>query len=976
MAASTEEMAASLTMEDVPIKLRCAACQASLPEACPVCLHEPIKKEDCRPNKALRTTVKVFLKKKIIDRENMRKAKELSDKAVAAPPATPLQEQTSIPRPSETPAPTATEAAGNGVEAKQSSREQSQIFQVSKDGEEKAADAVVPTESQKDVPQMSIESPGLELPRQDSAQTAGDGSIGQDKTDENGKSSEQQQISGQTQQWANTNGMGQGMNTAGFGLDGANGFPNMGVNGMGEFSQMMQFMPNGMPNPIMGAFPNMMGMPGMMDPSMMSQGMYGGFGGQGMGMNGMNMGMGFDAGQGAFGGGFNGQPSWNAGQNKFNQNAYGGQAGSDFGANAGSYGAGYNMPPQHQGNFNQMTHHQNYSNNDFYHGHHGQGFQARGRGRGRGYQNYGRGRGGYNQFNQYNQAAQGNYANNDGFHQQTPSEVTRRGSPQYGEKLEQPLQQHQDPTNEGSQQTGVAADILTAEEQMNKELNPGDADDDMPDPALQPLIREDAVVLTEPVVPEIKEPEQAETADKPAEENQEKPAPIESFVPDEDAQAVVPVLDNNAVTTPTMLPPPGPSIPTGPAARYSGDVPLDTSPRGRGAGRGYFRGNDFRAGSMGRGSGYISNTSAPRAQQFTSPVKPIVLPVEPKGLGVEGAPKGPKALREGAPNNGVKGFSIAGRASATPQARPNGVTSTESPSTEDEREKRRERHRRHSRKYEDENGDGKGSKESRTRDASADSSFKRSSHRSRRDHEKEKDSERSSHRSHRHRDRSREPEDTHRSSKKRSPSPEISIHGASRINGIVKPVIANSRKDREDEFTQPSRKRRPEDEEHHREHKRSRRDREEPREESREETENDYRIERRSSKREEKSSRPKQDQPSRTSAALVEPEQEETKLPPKGPKIDQHAIEREARNAERVARENQRRALMGGGSGGSGKGGIERVNPKGGVGKVIGKGGGGTVNVKGGSGRRTSYKYEDEVMTSKVETEREASRYR
>lgn len=182
-------------MEDVPIKLRCAACnhlaknafrlpccdqiicedcecihilwsstnsdrslgQTSLPEACPVCLHEPIKKEDCRPNKALRTTVKVFLRKKIIDRENLRKAKELSDKATANPNPTPLVASTPALRTPPTLVPTATDVIPGDVEAKQSSREQSQVPLFSAAGEGKAADAVVPTEAQKDIPQMSIE---------------------------------------------------------------------------------------------------------------------------------------------------------------------------------------------------------------------------------------------------------------------------------------------------------------------------------------------------------------------------------------------------------------------------------------------------------------------------------------------------------------------------------------------------------------------------------------------------------------------------------------------------------------------------------------------------------------------------------------------------------------------------------------------------------------------------------------------------
>jgi hypothetical protein len=44
-------------------------------------LHEPVKADDCRPNKALRTTIKVFLRKKVIERDAARK-KELLDKAV------------------------------------------------------------------------------------------------------------------------------------------------------------------------------------------------------------------------------------------------------------------------------------------------------------------------------------------------------------------------------------------------------------------------------------------------------------------------------------------------------------------------------------------------------------------------------------------------------------------------------------------------------------------------------------------------------------------------------------------------------------------------------------------------------------------------------------------------------------------------------------------------------------------------------
>ena len=129
-----------------------------------------------------------------------------------------------------------------------------------------------------------------------------------------------------------------------------------------------------------------------MDPMNMAQGMYGGFAGQDFsGMSGMNGGMGFPSGQGAYGG-YNGQSgAWSAGQDAFNQNAYGAVSGG-FGAQSGY--SDYSMSPQ--GNFNNV-HQQQYPNNDYNSGHNGYGYQGRGRGRGRGYYNAGRGRGGYNQ---------------------------------------------------------------------------------------------------------------------------------------------------------------------------------------------------------------------------------------------------------------------------------------------------------------------------------------------------------------------------------------------------------------------------------------------------------------------------------------------------------------------------------------------------------------------------------------------------
>ena len=415
-------------------------------------------------------------------------------------------------------------------------------------------------------------------------------------------------------------------------------------------------------------------MPGMgMDPMTMSQGMYGGFGGQGMGMNGMNMGMGFNnAGQGAFGGAFNGQPAaWNAGQDKFNQNAYGAQAGmggGDFGANSG-YG-GYNVPP-HQGNFNQMHQHQ-YPNNDFHHGHHNQGFQNRGRGRGRGYPYAGRGRGGYNQsFPQGNQNQ--NQTNYEPFHQQA-AQVTRRGSPSYGPQQDQPAQQQQDQASGVSQQDAKPEENgtgLTAEEQLNKELDPGDADENAEKPSDPSTNEERVEPPAEEVVAETETPKEIQAEGMP-ETKEEEPEPIKTTASVEASKPELSAVDVSVSVPPSLMPPPSPMIPTGPSALHA-EQPLDTSPRGRGAGRGFYGNPDYRPG-RGRGSGFPLHNGFPR---ITPPiVKTAVPPSAPKGLGVEGAPKAPKALREGQPNTGIKGFSIVGRASVAGQTRPNDSSAT------------------------------------------------------------------------------------------------------------------------------------------------------------------------------------------------------------------------------------------------------------------------------------------------------------
>ena len=509
--------------------------------------------------------------------------------------------------------------------------------------------------------------------------------------------------------WPLNGGLGQGMIGGAFGLEGMNGvFPSMGLNGTTDFSQMMQFMPNSMPNAMMGAFPNMMGtscdqssckshiliryigMPGMgMDPMAMSQAMYGGFGGPSMGMNGMNginMGIGFNNGQGAFGG-FNGQTdAWNNGQNNFNPNAYGNIANGmsgNFGAQTGY--AGHNMP-SHQGNFNQMNH-QQFPNNDFQNGYNGQGFQNRGRGRRGGYNNVGRGRGGYYQAAQGNHASQGNH---ESFHHQLPSQATPQNTAQVstGQQLEKPGTDY-DPAKELSQNLLLETSVAdkTGEEQMSKELNPGDEGDKSQAELVTGIetIAEASEKADTDQQPLNKDPEQglALADEKPEvtlKVEESKPVAIQTYISSEEDSIqkpfseIVPKLETNS------MPPPSPAIPLGPAALYYRDNPFDSG-RSRGSGRGYYGGApDLRGGYRGRSAAYLANGHAIHTSPTQiSPIntQPQFVLAEPKGQGVEGAPKGPKALREGLPNTGIRGgrgFSIVGRAAAAVHPKSNGST--------------------------------------------------------------------------------------------------------------------------------------------------------------------------------------------------------------------------------------------------------------------------------------------------------------
>lgn len=123
--------------------------------------------------------------------------------------------------------------------------------------------------------------------------------------------------------------------------------------------------------------------------------------------------------------------------------------------------------------------------------------------------------------------------------------------------------------------------------------------------------------------------------------------------------APVPVPSSDASAMP---PPPSPSVPTGPSRPTAGDDSgIETSRHGGSEVQGH-RGLLQARGFTRIPNGEISLAiSAPRSE------KSIVSPTEPQGVGVIGAPTGPKAMRQRFDNQAAKadrGFSIVGRASA------------------------------------------------------------------------------------------------------------------------------------------------------------------------------------------------------------------------------------------------------------------------------------------------------------------------
>ncbi|POR39358.1 Uncharacterized protein TPAR_00439 [Tolypocladium paradoxum] len=400
------ELISSLSLDDIPMKLRCAicsklavnafrlpcceqaiceTCQSSLPQSCPVCEHSPLAADDCNPNKSLRTTIRVFLRTAEKKREASR-PKESKDTT----PATPVE----APKPvsqltaEETPArqePDGTAHAERAAphHAEQSAQDVAQDADQVRDTQPDESHPSGLTSKKGDVPR------GAEGPQQGEhggpSENAAEEGTELQHADE---AQNPEQALAEKTEGTLDNGNDQNTEEANA-MNG--GYANMMfTGGGGDFNQMqmMMAMQNGMGNNSFGSFPMMGTTPpssaaqyhaaanaysGMgMDPmTMQNMYMIGGF--QGMGMNGM----------GGYGGGFgqgsnnnwNGSQSWSFDQNNYNQSGPGMGTG-DFGNFNTGFQTGYN-----QGNQGQYN---DYRRNNF----------GRGRGRGRGF--YGQySRGGY-----------------------------------------------------------------------------------------------------------------------------------------------------------------------------------------------------------------------------------------------------------------------------------------------------------------------------------------------------------------------------------------------------------------------------------------------------------------------------------------------------------------------------------------------------------------------------------------------------
>jgi hypothetical protein len=800
----------------------------------------------------------------------------------------------------------------------------------------------------------------------------------------------------------NTNGVGGEMNF--------NGFPNMlsmnaGVNIM-DPGQMMQFMnANGMTgfNTMMGQLLHstvnvtkltfLSGIPNI-GMNQMPQGMFGGFGGPGMGMNGMNgmnMGMNFNPNAGMYGAGWNGQNNnmWNGPQSN-NPNAFSNGIGGDFGSNSGY---GYNM--SQSANFHQQ---QQPLNGDF-------GYYGRGPGRGRG-----RGRGAFNRnrngFNNFSSASLPHFQN---AHEQQQYEIQNMQAQMLNGQNDQSATNGQniEPKTSESHQELVDDDEFApgGQEEVQEALG-ADYHKSQDDESKEQDQTAEVTVLESINVPgQDDQADQADHADQAAAQAdvvEETPLVDGQLDIVESACVQSPTTHKDTMDVPEKSPNarvsreepkasmPPPSAPSGPAGQHR--EPEDYGFRTR------------------VHSKYSSRTSGPLSGTNGAPMSPIKVPPQPstaspdvKGIGVVGAPTGPRAMREpptrpSRPLSGtlsnIGGFKIMGRASMTTQdseprtsrrsrsntpvngdgrhvSRPHSCHSGRENSRHDvdpddydrDRDRDHDHDRRRSRKSrKDEANDYEMQDADQHRSRSLTPSDRKSSHRNRRDKYYHTSSRR--HQS--------SPERRQRSEingDKNQPLDDHDVPVQSSRDNIESESRSNHRGHRSSKSSRYDDRDRDRDrdrEDRHRDRKRSRHDRD------REDVADDEEVSRHRSRRHKRDHRDEsstnglgansRSHRSSEAATPVESERERNKEKDKDKDQDKdpHTLEREARNRERMAKEMQRRekAARDDQGGGNGSGKRSAV-----TGRISG-------------GRRVSYKYEEDLQSAMVETERESARWR
>lgn len=126
--------------------------QSTLPSSCPVCEHTPVAAADCKPNKSLRTTIKVFLRTEEKKREALRLKEEKNSPPVVEPSSL-VETPAAVSAPAEEPV----AQPSNDAEATEELKTEETPAAPLDDATPKPEDSEQLAEDQQDVPQPSIE---------------------------------------------------------------------------------------------------------------------------------------------------------------------------------------------------------------------------------------------------------------------------------------------------------------------------------------------------------------------------------------------------------------------------------------------------------------------------------------------------------------------------------------------------------------------------------------------------------------------------------------------------------------------------------------------------------------------------------------------------------------------------------------------------------------------------------------------------